>query len=111
MLEFIIQQWLSLIITALFGLIVYRIRKTFKQDLEAKRKEELYIREALAALLRIEMFQIYEDCDKKECVSKDDVEVFYSLYKPYTGLGYNGVVDRLEKSFSEHKFTVCKTEE
>ena len=86
------------IASALLGYAIARL-KTLKQEQSAER-------EALGALLRHDMFQIYKLYIDETEVPKDIQEEMHSLWQPYHALGFNHMGDKIHDEIMEKKIQV-----
>lgn len=84
----------SLIVTLIFNIIVERARRKAEQRNASKEDAEL-LKKALQALLRSQLYEIYDQWKPKGWAPKDVKENFENLYQNYHALGQNGVMDTI----------------
>ena len=84
----------SLIVTLVFNLIVDSFRKKEAKRNASKEDAEL-LKKALQALLRNQLYEIYDQWKPQGWAPKDVKENFENLYQNYHALGQNGVMDTI----------------
>lgn len=88
----------SLLVTLIFNIVVERHRRREKDKIASKEDAEL-LKIALQALLRSQLYELYEKWVPLHWAPKDVKENFENLYKNYHGLGQNGVMDHIHEEF------------
>ena len=96
------MEWISPIYSSLISLLVGYLIARLKQIKTANRAE----REALGALLRNDMFEIYEQYRDAEEVPTRYQEEMASLYKAYHGLGFNNLGTKIHDEIMAKKTKV-----
>lgn len=83
------------------ALLGYAIAK-----LKMVKKEQTAEREALGALLRHDMFQIYKLYKDEAEIPKDIQEEMHSLWQPYHALGFNHMGDKIHDEIMDKRTMV-----
>lgn len=96
------MEWLSPIYSSVISLIVGYLAARLRQIKTANKAE----REALGALLRNDMFMIYETYRDEEEVPTRYQEEMASLYKAYHGLGFNNLGTKIHDEIMSKKTKV-----
>lgn len=96
------MEWLSPIYSSVISLIVGYLVARLRQMKSANKAE----REALGALLRNDMFVIYETYRDEEEVPTRFQEEMASLYKAYHGLGFNNLGTKIHDEIMAKKTKV-----
>ncbi len=96
------MEWLSPIYSSVISLIVGYLVARLRQMKNANKAE----REALGALLRNDMFMIYETYRDAEEVPTRYQEEMASLYKAYHGLGFNNLGTKIHDEIMSKKTKV-----
>lgn len=98
-----VYQWLCVLgIPALTGAVLVRVMnrsldrmgRTIGESAEAQKL-------GLQALLRSQLYELYDRCREKGCASHEERENFENLYRQYHRLGANGVMDNTRGRFLE----------
>lgn len=90
------------VINFVFNSIVNHTKQDYTMLAELKRTQEEQnelIRRAVQALLRNDLYNLYEKCIAKGYATIDEKNNFENLYTQYHGLGKNGVMDSFYKEF------------
>ncbi|MCF0140952.1 MAG: hypothetical protein HUJ78_02870 [Mogibacterium sp.] len=101
------EQLLAFIIVILSLFIVMLVYLFVWYEKFGKKKLQTF-KDAAAALLKAQMLNIYNECNKKGYTTTADLQSFESCYKPYHDMGLNDVGDKLHESM---KALPMKTEE
>lgn len=96
------MEWISPIYSSVISLIVGYLVARLRQMKNANKAE----REALGALLRNDMFVIYETYRDEEEVPTRFQEEMASLYKAYHGLGFNNLGTKIHDEIMAKKTKV-----
>lgn len=90
----------SLVVTLVFNTIADKHRKASEQRLASK-EDAAILKVSLQALLRNQLYELYEKWLPLGWAPTDVKENFENLYKQYHGLGQNGVMDHIYQEFME----------
>lgn len=93
------MEWLSPIYSSVISLIVGYLAARLRQIKTANKAE----REALGALLRNDMFEIYENYRDADEVPVRFQEEMSSLYQAYHGLGFNNTGTKIHDEIMSKK--------
>lgn len=109
------NSWLapiySGIISLLLGYAVARIKSlknNFEKERSAAAKESKLIKESLGALLRNDMFAIYEKYKGDDLIPLQTQEEMESLWQAYHGLGFNHAGDTIHSEIMAKKPIVVR---
>lgn len=83
--EWIVKYWLQV----LFGIVVAVLGIAYRK-LSCRVKQQEAIKLGMMALLWDRLYQIYNECELKGCISIDGLKNVDNIYKQYHALGGNG---------------------
>lgn len=93
-----LYQWLCVLgVPTIIGLLIGMVNRKLRAVIDNNSAE----RRGLQALLRSELYQLYDKCTERGCAHHYERENFENLYRQYHGLGANGVMDDVRRKFME----------
>lgn len=93
-----LYQWLCILgIPAIVGILIGTVNSKLKRVMNNNAAEK----RGLQALLRSELYRLYDQCTERGCARHYERENFENLYRQYHGLGANGVMDDIRRKFME----------
>ena len=92
--EFIIKYWLQVLFSGMLTFLGYMVRK-ISDDFKREKNEQKLLKEAMQAMLRDRLIQVYNHYTEKGYMSIHNRDNVLNMYDKYHKLGENGVMNGL----------------